>query len=104
MNKAIIQEAMKGSREPKALLQQIAISSMQDKAATEFVTDAPLPPTIESFWKASSYAGKKYPVRFVARVVTQWINTYVQSYSISPEERNVLDNRIYALLEEINHE
>lgn len=98
----LFKRAIKGDRDnPQELLQQIGILALQTKAAQTFTTNDALPVPIESFWENSPYSRKRYPVRFVARVVTEWINTYAGSYSITPEERNVLDERIYKLLDEI---
>lgn len=99
MDKKLISDAVKGTEDAKALLRQAGISTLQRKAAIDYITDAAPPISIEDYWRDSPYSKKKYPVRFVARVVSLWLDSYVKTYSIAPNERDELDNRLYALLE-----
>lgn len=99
MNKQLINQAVTGTDNAKELLKQAGIAALQKQAATDYITSAAPPLSIEDYWHNSPYSKKKYPVRFVARVVSLWLDSYVRTYSIAQNERDSLDERLYALLE-----
>lgn len=85
----------------QALLREAGLLALQKQAGyIPPVTDKPLRETIESYWLKSSYRKLSHPVRFVGRVVMQWIFDVVGDLNFNePNATAFADEHIYRMIE-----